>query len=103
MGRHETIGDALYLAFTPVGQEQMLGSFTALGVDSLDDFETKGIAMSYKTRCPDSCNACLGQSGIGARFPVRDWGEYSNSYTPHLAPRTRQTADASIGGQHGRR
>ncbi len=92
----------LYLAFHPVGQELILGRFAVLGVDSPDGFETKGIAMIQATQCPDSWRALTGKQEIGARFPVRDWGEYSSSYTSHLAPRSRQTADASTGGQHGR-
>ncbi len=57
--------------------------------------------MIQATQCPDSCIAFQG-SGIGARFPVREWEEYSSGYTSHLAPRSRQTADARTRGQHGR-
>ncbi len=79
----------------------MLGSFTALGVDSLDDFETKGIAMIQKTRCPDSWKALVGIQEIGAAWAGEAWRNYSICYTTTPAPRSRQTADASTGGQHG--
>ncbi len=92
----------LYLAFDPVGQERMLGSFAALGVDSPG--ATKDIVMIQTTQCPDSCNALAGISGDRGIRVLRGNGEKcSSSYTRSLAPRSRQIADASIGGQHGRR
>jgi len=57
--------------------------------------------MNQKRQCPDSSS--FGRhKGNGARCPVRDWEEYSSGYTSHLAPRSRQTADESTRGQHGR-
>ncbi len=80
----------------------MLGRFAALGVDSLDGLETKGIAMIQATQCPDSCEAFARHSGDRGTETGEVRGQYNRCYTPHLAPRSRQTADASIGGQHGR-
>ncbi len=80
----------------------MLGRFTALGVDSPDDFETKGIVMNQTTQCPDSWNSFGRQSGDRGTETGEVRGQYNRCYTTHLAPRSRQT-DASIGGQHGRR
>ncbi len=81
----------------------MLGSFTALGVDSLDGQKTTDIVMIQERQCPDSWEAFAGQSGDRGIRTLRGTGEKcSSSYAPSLAPRSRQQ-DASIGGQHGRR
>ncbi len=82
----------------------MFGRFTALGVDSLDSLKTTDIVMNQKRQCPDSWEAFAGQSGDRGIRILRGTGEKcSSSYTQSLAPRSRQTVDASIGGQHGRR
>ncbi len=79
----------------------MLGSFTALGVDSLDGQKTTDIVMNQKRRCPDSLEAWQQIGDRGTRAHGGTVEKCSSSYTQSLAPRSRQFG-AMTGGQHAR-